>query len=147
MATLPPTVDDLAVWTGQSITDASRAVAVLSAAAALARGYAGQAWADNAVPEEVHAVVLQVAARVWMNPQGVVAETVDDYSRRFADEAVGGLLLTASERTILGRYRTSSSGLWVQPTTSGPLEATLDELFLRDLAHGDASGTYTPPAP
>lgn len=145
MATLPPTVDDLAAWTGQAIESGNaRAAAVLSAASALARGYAGLAWDDDSVPEEVHAVVVQVAARVWMNPTGAVSWTKGPFSERYSDEAANGLFLTDSESVILNRYRSSTSGLWTQPITSGALETPLDELFLRDLAHGDASGTYTP---
>jgi hypothetical protein len=82
MATLPPLAVDLAAWTGEASVDPVRAGAVLSAATALVRGYAGQAWDDDAVPDEIHALVVQVAARVWTNPQGLVSETVDDYSRR-----------------------------------------------------------------
>lgn len=148
MATLPPQVSDLAAWVGQSIEDADpRAGAVLSAATALVRGYAGQEWDDDTVPDDVVSIAVQVAARVWHNPQGIVAETIDDYSRRWGgDGESSGLFLTDFEKTILGRYRTSTSGLWVQPTTQGPLETTLDDLFLRDLAYGDASGTYLPEA-
>lgn len=142
--TLPPLTSDLAAWVGQSIEDDDpRAGAVLSAATALVRGYAGQEW-ETDVPDEVSAVVVQVAARVWNNPGGLVAETIDDYSRRFDESAASGLFLTDSEKSILSRYRTGTSGLWVQPITSGPLETSVDELFLRDLAYGDASGTYLP---
>lgn len=146
MATLPPLVDTLAAWVGQDIDPADlRAEAVLSAATALVRGYAGQAWDDDSVPDDVASIALQVAARVWHNPQGIVSETIDDYSRRWGgDGESSGLFLTDFEKTILGRYRTTTSGLWVQPTTQGTLETPLDELFVRDLAYGDASGTYLP---
>lgn len=148
MATLPPLASDLAAWVGESIEDTDpRAEAVLSAATALVRGYAGQAWDDDATPDDVWAVVIQVAARVWFNPQGLIRDSVDDYSRAWADGGESGVYLTSSERDILSRYRTSASGLWVQPITSGTLETPLDDLFLRDLAYGDASGTYLPPVP
>lgn len=144
MATLPPSVADLSAWVGQTLDEAdARAVAVLSAASALVRGYAAQEWADDSAPADVAALVVQVAARVWFNPQGVTSETIDDYSRRF-DGQETGLFLTESERTILNRYRASTSGLWVQPTTQGPLEVDLDERFRSDLLHGDSSGTYLP---
>jgi len=146
MATLPPVVSDLESWTGQTISpDDLRADAVLSAATALVRGYAGLAWDDDSVPDEVHAVVVQIASRIWFNPQGLTSETIDDYTRRYGESVESaGLALTDSERVILGRYRTTGSGLWVQPITSGTVEIPLDDLFLRDLDHGDASGTYTP---
>lgn len=147
MATLPPLAADLAAWTGETIESpdgSARASAVLSAATALVRSYAGLAWDDDSVPDVVHAVVVQVAARVWMNPNGLVQESVDDYSRRFTDDASAGLFLTDAERTILNLYRTTTSGLWVQPITTGALETPLDDLFLQDLAAGDASGTYLP---
>lgn len=144
MATLPPSVADLSAWVGQTLDEAdARAVAVLSAATALVRGYASQEWDGDTAPDDVAALVVQVAARVWFNPQGVTSESIDDYSRRF-DGQETGLFLTESERTILNRYRTSTSGLWVQPTTQGPLEVELDERFRTDLLRGDSSGTYTP---
>lgn len=147
MATLPPVVSDLSAWTGQTIaSDDSRAEAVLSAATALVRGYAGLAWDDDSVPDVVHAVVVQVASRVWVNPTGAVSWQKGPFSERYADDASLGLFLTDAEKSILNQYRTSTSGLWSQPITSGALETPLDDLFIEDLAHGDASGTYLPEA-
>lgn len=109
---LPPlaNVADLAAWVGQEIPDGDpRAGAVLSAASALVRAYTSQTWVDDdgspiEVPEDVAAVVVQVAARVWMNPGGLESVTLDDGTRRWGSGGGLGLYLTESEKEILGAH-------------------------------------------
>ena len=134
---LPPLadVDMLAAWVGQDVLDPRRAEAVLSAASAVVRAEAGQTWTDDAgapleVPDDVAAVVVQVAARVWHNPAGLQSVTVDDATRRWSDSGGAGLYLTDGERAILARYREAGapSGLGVLSTTRG--EETLDTLYV-----------------
>lgn len=119
---LPPLapVSDLAAWVGQTIESGDpRAEAVLSAASALVRSYAGQTWTDEAdaledVPDVVAAVAVQVAARVWLNPNGAVSVTLDDGALRWAEATAAGLYLTDADKAVLGAYQehdTESFGL------------------------------------
>lgn len=117
MTALPPPVDDLAAWLGQSITDETRAEAVLSAASAIVSGYAGQDWSTEDAPADVAAVVIQVAARVWRNPAGLQSVTIDDATQRWFESTASGLFLTDEEKSILNRFRTTASGLGVLSTT------------------------------
>ena len=55
------------------------------------------------VPEPVRAVCLTIAADMYTNPGGVVAETVGAYSVRFAE--TGGPGVNGAMRTILDRFR------------------------------------------
>lgn len=119
-------VNDLAAWVGQDITDDARALAVLSAASALVRGETGQTWVNDSgsladVPEDVAAIVVQVAGRVWANPSGAIQWTRGPFSERYSDDAALGLFLTDAERAILSRYRVSGTphGLGVLSTTRG----------------------------
>lgn len=138
-------VIDLAAWPGVVIdTDqTAQAEAVLSAASAFARGEAGQNWVDAngdllEVPADVVSVVVQAAARVWTNPEGVTARGVDGVSESFGRSIADGLYFTALERRTLARYRNSGrSGLWTQGTTRGGYDIPPEDYFLRDQNNGD----------
>lgn len=124
MASLPfADASELAAWVGQTIpSDDPRAGAVLTAASVLVRAEVGAAVTDawTTVPDEVAQVTVQVAARVWFNPQGLVADSVDDYSRRWESAGESGVYLTRGERDILSAYRTKApKGLWTLGTTRG----------------------------
>lgn len=114
---MPPlaTVEDLAAWTGLSIEAGDpRAGALLSAASALVRGYTGEKWdGENAVaPDDVKYVVVQVAARAWINPSNLESITIDDATRRWGSSGVAGLRLEASDRDALAGYlENGSTGL------------------------------------
>ena len=115
-------VSDLAAWVGEDIPiDDSRALAVLAAAARLIEAEVGSdvvaAWQE--VPGDVSAVTVQVAARVWFNPQGLVADAIDDYSRRWEQGGESGVYLTSGERDLLSKYRAKPKGLWSLGTTRG----------------------------
>src|SRR5690349_12936353 len=103
MASLPfATTTALAAWVGQTIESGdARAAAVLSAASVLIQSEVGGSAVTDAwetVPADVAQVTVQVAARVWFNPQGLVADAIDDYSRRWENPGESGVYLTASER-------------------------------------------------
>jgi hypothetical protein len=122
--TAPPFayVDQLAAWVGESIPeDDARAAAVLTAASLLVKSEVGAAVVDEwvEVPEEVTMVTIQVAARVWFNPQGLVSDSIDDYSRRWENGTESGVYLTPAERDVLSRYRAKPKGLWTLGTTRG----------------------------
>ena len=103
-------VSDLAAWVGQAIPDSDpRAGAVLSAASALVRSYAGVTWEGVAAPEDVSAVVVQVASRVWLNPNGVVSVTLDDGSLRWSEASAAGLYLTDADKAVLSSYQTQGA--------------------------------------
>ncbi len=104
---LPPLAypDDLAAWTGVSIAENDpRAEAVLSAAAGMVRSYTGLTWQTEEVPDDVKAVVVQVASRVWVNPAALESLTVDDATRRWGSSGGLGLRLTDADKDILSGY-------------------------------------------
>jgi hypothetical protein len=124
MTTLPPPIADLAAWVGQDIaSDDLRAGAVLSAASSLVSGYAGKDWSVDEAPDDVAAIVVQVAARVWSNPTGAVSWTKGPFSERYTDNAALGLYLTEAEQTVLNRFRTVASGLGTLSVTRGEGES------------------------
>lgn len=140
-------VDALAAWVGESIAGAdTRALAILSAASALIIAEVGsdvaEAW--DTVSAEVAAVTVQVAARVWFNPQGLVADAIDDYSRRWDQGGESGVYLTQGERDLLSKYRTSGPrGLWTLGTTRGDDYA---DQYL-DVVNAATPGTLEEPMP
>ena len=120
----PPfaSVSDLAAWVGQEIpADNPRAAAVLMAASHAIVAEVGTQVAEDwqTVPGDVGAIAVQVAARVWFNPQGLVSDSIDDYSRRWSESRESGIYLTAGERDLLSKYRTKPKGLWSLGTTRG----------------------------
>ena len=118
MTTLPPPIADLEAWIGQTIpADDGRAWAVLSAASGLVSGYTSKDWSTDEAPDDVAAIVVQVAARVWRNPAGVLQMTTGPFSERYSDDAAFGLFLTDEEKATLNRFRTSASGLGTISTT------------------------------
>lgn len=124
MASLPfADTDQLASWVGEEISsssDVARAEAMLTAASVLVRAEVGAAVADawDLVPEDVEIIVVQAAARVWFNPQGLIGDSIDDYSRRWeSDGTQVGAYLTQAEKDILSAYRTKPKGLWTLGVT------------------------------
>lgn len=67
----------------------------------------GESYAPNPVPVTLKAVLLEVAARGWRNPQGYSSVTVgiDDYDKTVRREGAaltaGGVYFTDSERATL----------------------------------------------
>lgn len=121
---LPPLVDpeDLAEWLERPVASLGpRAWAVVSAASSVVRSYASRTWITNGaldvVPDDVKTVTVQLAARTFNNPDGYSTERLGDYSYGLPASAVTGLALTSAEKAILGRYRSSGSGLWSLSTT------------------------------
>jgi hypothetical protein len=130
---LPPLVaiDDLEPWLGRALSgdDLARAEAVLSAVSALIRAETGRTWTtDNTtlaeVPGDVQAIVLQVAQRVFENPNGARQMSLGSYSISYG--ASTGLYLDAAERAMLARYRTAARGLWsLSVTRDDPIADTV----------------------
>jgi len=57
------------------------------------------------IPDDIVDVVLDLASMAMTNPQGLRSESIDDYSRTFAAETIGGPQLTADHREALRPYR------------------------------------------
>lgn len=57
------------------------------------------------VPDDVVDVVLDLAQMSMTNPQGLRSESIDDYSRTFAAETIGGAQLTGEHKEALRQYR------------------------------------------
>lgn len=120
---LPPlaTVDELIAWLGTGVGDGQRAEAILAAASTLVRSYSGRAWVDadgepdadltETQTDAAHTVVLQVAARVWRNPDGVTQEAAGPFSRSVAAWAAFGLMLTDDEKAMLSTGTNAIPGL------------------------------------
>jgi hypothetical protein len=127
------TVEDFAGWLGASFSDpeAERAGRVLVAVSSLVRSEAGLTWEDGA-PEEVQTVVLNIATRVWRNPDAATSYslTTGPYGKSitFADPRGVGLYLTAEEKAIVGRGRTVTRGLWTLGTTRN--DAAADTIYV-----------------
>lgn len=67
------------------------------------------------VPDDVVDVVLDLAAMAMTNPQGLRSESIDDYSRTFAAEMIGGPQLSAEHKEALRPYRVAAFS--VDPVT------------------------------
>lgn len=57
------------------------------------------------VPDDVVAVVLDVAAKSLTNPAGLRSVSIDDYTRTYAVETLGGSVLSDSNKVKLASYR------------------------------------------
>ena len=66
----------------------------------------------TSVPDDVRAVALSAAARIYVNPEGLRSMSIDDYSetRAGADDDLAGVSLLKGERAILASIRRSRSG-------------------------------------
>lgn len=60
------------------------------------------------IPDDVVDVVLALAAMNLTNPQGLRSEAIDDYSRTFAAETIGGAQLSADQKESLRPYRVAA---------------------------------------
>ncbi|MGW1160365.1 hypothetical protein ACWD48_19535 [Streptomyces sp. NPDC002519] len=60
------------------------------------------------VPDDIVDVVLDLAAMGMTNPQGLRSESIDDYSRTFAAETIGGPQLSAEHKEALRPYRVAA---------------------------------------
>lgn len=105
----------------------TRAVAILEAASTLVRNRTGRAWVDAAGDPlddvdavefaTVKTVVLQVAQRVYLNPQGITQQSTGPFSRSVSAWAALGLSLTEAESEMLPVSSTARPMLWTQSTT------------------------------
>ena len=101
--------DDFSSWEAEPVLNEPRATAILAAASTLVRAHTGRVWVDASGEEDVSEVALAVArhvvttvaSRVYNNPLGDESETVGPFSRRVADWAALGAVLTDEEKAQL----------------------------------------------
>lgn len=129
MEDLPPlaTVQELADWVGEPIeAEDQQALAYLRAASAVVRAYTGREWlgddGEADAPAGVRAVVVQVAARVWRNPEGYIQDTTGPFTVRWSERIAEGVFLTAGEEALLAPHKQGRPALWALGTTRGPVE-------------------------
>jgi len=67
------------------------------------------------VPDDVVDIVLDLASMSMTNPQGLRSESIDDYSRTFGGETIGGPQLSADQKEALRPYR--AGAFTVDPVT------------------------------
>lgn len=137
------TVPDLEAWLGVEIIDGvqmTKAEAILAAASTLVRTKTGRAWVDAAGEqledvtdddfETVKTVVVQVAARVWQNPNGTTQRTAGPFSESVAAWAALGLSLTEAELDMLPMVAGSRPALWTLTTTRCDPNTDLPDIYL-----------------
>ncbi|HEX8626733.1 MAG TPA: hypothetical protein VF755_00990 [Catenuloplanes sp.] len=129
-----------------SAAQRGRAEALLDDISAEVRDATGRTWTlpdgtlDPARPALLAVVVLRAAKRALDNPSELAAETVGDYSRRFADQADtggqrGGVYLSAGERRMLAAL-TGGGDLVSVPVIRDV--SVSDTVWVRDQYGGDA---------
>jgi hypothetical protein len=106
MAVLLATVDELNAWTEDSVneTRAELVLAAVSGSAIRIAAPASASWSSaDTAPDEVKALVLQVAARVIENPAAFQSksETVGGYSGTVSTAQERGVSFTEAERLAL----------------------------------------------
>lgn len=137
------TSDDLEPWLEN--INYERAEAILAAASTLVRSKTpGQAWVDaDGVQletvtdddfEAVKTVVVQVALRVYQNPQGVTQNVAGPFSHSVAAWAALGLSLTETERDMLPSG-SARPALWTMATTRS--ENDLPDIYLEVVGSED----------
>lgn len=129
------TPGELGVRLGQTLTgtDEDRAQAILDDVSAVARKLSGDSarWTTEDAPDDVKAVVLASAQRIYTNPNGFASEQDGDYSYRIDSDSLplGGGMFTEAEGDILASYNATSE-LWSQQITgSGELTRYGDNIL------------------
>jgi hypothetical protein len=122
-------LEALEVWLGAPLcgSDVARAEAVLAAVSSLVRSVAGVTWDGVPVPDEIHTVTLEVAARVYRNPTSAsqLSQTTGPFTESRSFTTAAGLYLTPQEKAIVARYRTSNRGLWsLRTSRDDPVEVS-----------------------
>lgn len=116
------TAADLSARAGVEVDNVPQAESILLMASAVVAAYIGQDFDDGAVPLAASQVTINVAYRVWVNPDGLVGDTIDDASRRWSERTSSeGFYLTAADKMILDGLRkpAANRGLWSLGVTRG----------------------------
>lgn len=116
---------DLTTWPGVIVEPDAQAAAeaVLDATSAYIRLESGDLsrWpARSDVPDAIRYLAVQVAARVWRNPDCAAMVTTGPFSEQFAQGVQAALYLTDDDRRVIARaVQPARAGLWSQPLTRG----------------------------
>jgi hypothetical protein len=114
MGTPVATPTDLQTFLGLSTIDSARATLILLLAQNLCEGVL------TPLPATANAVVLDVAARAFVNPQAVQAESAGPFHVQFgAQSAVGGLFLTRANKANLRRLNGAGGAFSIDPLPKG----------------------------
>ncbi len=101
------TTEELRLYLGLADIDEERAELLLQQAAALARSIV------DPLPDGAQPVVLSMAGRAYVNPQGVQSETIGPYT---VQRPQAGLYMTRDERRSLNRLAGRGGAYTVDPT-------------------------------
>jgi hypothetical protein len=105
---------DLAALLSGIALDPARAMAAIATASALVRSYTQQDWLDLPVPDAIQVAVLNVARRVYVQPDdNVTQETMGPFSVTRS----GGLWLSNTDRMLLAPYRAGSITASINPVS------------------------------
>ena len=123
---------------GISAGDAARASAALEDASSLVRDVAGKTWVtddvlDDDVPDGIVSVVIAAAKRAFINPDGVRAESIDNFSTTYATSSPDVYLTTTERQRV--RQLCGKTGLWTQPTTRCEIET--DTVYVDVVPEGE----------
>ncbi len=118
--------------------ETTRAQAALDDASALIRAEANTNWTDDAdaledVPDIIVTVCVQVAKRIFLNPEWKSSETLGSYAYQVSGMAGGPLELTKAERKMI--RRAIGQGALGAITLESPYAANSETVYL------DVSGT------
>lgn len=102
-------------------TDAERALAALQDASALVRSEARLDWATGPVPEVIQAITLDVARRIFHNPNAITQNSVGDVSVSYSREGgASAAFLSAADRRAIRRAIGRSTAQSIQMTRTAP---------------------------
>lgn len=108
-----PTSTDLATYLGQDSVDTNRGTQMI--------GWAEQLCLSivSPLPDGAQIIVLGVASRGFVNPQGSVPETAGPYGTSFGRPAAGGIWLTRSDARTLRRMNGSGGAFTIDTIPVG----------------------------
>lgn len=115
-------INDFKDWYGVKYTNDQhdQALSLLTTVTLRVQTEVGSSWTESSdIPDELRHLIIQVAARYWANPRGVVQESAGPYSARYSEQAAAGIYFTKTERQILARYRPRPTGIGTISTTRG----------------------------
>lgn len=125
MALIPlATVADLSARANEDIEDTDlHAQSILSMASSVVRAYVGTDFVDvDPIPDGATQVTVDVAYRVWSNPDSLVRDGIDDAQRGWSERTASeGFYLTAANKLVLNSLRKprSNRGLWTLGVEKG----------------------------
>lgn len=144
-------ITDFEEWSGVEVEaeDRARVDSYLMAASVLVRSEAHETFVDaegaleTDIPDAIGTVVVMVAARVWSNPEGFIAEGEGPFTGTRHKDAGQVLYLTETEKTLIhraiGADTDPAPGLWTLGTTRLDNNGTPDlpSVFLDTEPAGD----------